>query len=208
MGEAKRRRSLLLEGGFDWPDYVVSMPLALSALIAAEAQDRGKRATTPPFPLTDFIRQFCKRLSDSDPVILLYTDLEVDYRAVQCHSNVIHRVRSHGGARLNGWMIWQHARYVEAEFHSVWCPAQSQELVDITPRLDGELKVVFLPDRKRKITRGSRGDIVPANHTSIQACPYIALSRPIELPRFELVYDSATRAYMDWLGVESLADDA
>lgn len=176
-------------------------------MLAAGVYDRGQRATTPLFPLTDFVRRFCRRLSATDPVFLPYTDVDEGYRAVQCHSNVIHRVRTHGGARLNGWMIWQHAKYVEAEFHSVWCPEGSARPVDITPRLDGELQIVFLPDTERRITCGSRGDIVPANHTSIEACPYIALSEPIALPTFQLVYDSATRAYMDSLGVESLTDD-
>lgn len=73
---------------------------------------------------------------------------------VQCHVNVwAHWKRSPGGHAVAGWVIWQAkaASFVEAEFHSVWCDAEGN-LVDVTPRKDGERYVLFVPDFQRTIT--------------------------------------------------------
>lgn len=37
-----------------------------------------------------------------------------------CCINVLHRVRHHGGRRVNGWIIWESQPLDEAEFHCVW----------------------------------------------------------------------------------------
>jgi hypothetical protein len=46
-------------------------------------------------------------------------------------------------------MIWEDKkkRFIEAEFHAV--VKQGSSLVDITPRIDGEKKILFVPDHKR-----------------------------------------------------------
>lgn len=73
---------------------------------------------------------------------------------VQCHVNVwAHWKRNPGGGAVAGWVIWQAkaANFVEAEFHSVWCDPKGN-LIDVTPRKDGERYVLFVPDSLRTIT--------------------------------------------------------
>lgn len=72
----------------------------------------------------------------------------------QCHINVwAHWKRNPGGSVVTGWVIWQAkaARFIEAEFHSVWCDPTGV-LLDVTPRKDGERFVLFVRDVRREIT--------------------------------------------------------
>lgn len=56
------------------------------------------------------------------------------------------------GSVCSGWTLWQHkpTRFVEAQFHTVWRNDEGR-LIDVTPRQDGEKKVLFIPDPKRCI---------------------------------------------------------
>lgn len=50
-----------------------------------------------------------------------------------------------------GWLIWimPGVMMIEAEFHSVWV-SPTGEMIDITPKAQGENKILFLPDKKLK----------------------------------------------------------
>lgn len=70
-----------------------------------------------------------------------------------CHFNVWVQMDRLGGAAQPGWVLWQDTahHFCEAEFHAVWV-APDGRLVDLTPRRDGEKRVMFLPDPHRAIT--------------------------------------------------------
>ena len=51
-----------------------------------------------------------------------------------------------------GWTIWETPGVcIEAEFHSVW-QRENADLVDITPKPDGEQKILYLRDDSREYT--------------------------------------------------------
>ncbi|WP_206818229.1 hypothetical protein [Chroococcus sp. FPU101] len=69
-----------------------------------------------------------------------------------CHLNTYIQSQIEGGAIQYGWVIWQDnlTGSTEAEFHSIW-KNQKGELLDITPRVDGEKKILFVPDFTREV---------------------------------------------------------
>ena len=114
---------------------------------------------TPAEPLSRAVRYHCKDLSKERPVFLDYADF--GYPPMQCHVNVAHMVKKRGGEAVFGWVIWaykQGKHYVEGEFHCVWRDPATGDLVDVTPRSDGEPRVLFLPDPARGLER--RGDVL------------------------------------------------
>ena len=67
-----------------------------------------------------------------------------------CHVNTYIQCKIEGGAIEYGWVIWQSiGGFTEAEFHSIWKNKRGEKL-DITPRVDGEKKILFFPDPMRK----------------------------------------------------------
>jgi len=157
------------------------------------------QATTPDAGANPAVDAFCAALSPTAPIRLIYTDLGEGYLSRCCHASVRHRVRHHGGRRVNGWMIWQLKDRVEAEFHAVWL-SPAGDLLDITPRVDGEVNILFVPDHIREIERLGTHDVLFRN-----PCTDDAGSIPPR--RFLCVYDSKTRAELLRLGLgETVVD--
>ena len=76
----------------------------------------------------------------------------------RCFENVGALVRRRGGAMLTGWCLRELPTvYVEGVFHAVW-RGPDRSLVDVTPRADGQTRILFLPDSK---TRWDGGEIEP-----------------------------------------------
>ena len=72
--------------------------------------------------------------------------------------NVAALVRRRGGAMLTGWSLRELPTvYVEGTFHAVW-RGPDGSLVDVTPRADGQTRILFVPDAK---TRWEGEDIEP-----------------------------------------------
>jgi hypothetical protein len=69
-----------------------------------------------------------------------------------CHINNLVKMKLYGGSIVFGWLFYQDRinDFTEAQFHSVWCN-ENGKLIDITPREDKEKRVMFLPDKFRKI---------------------------------------------------------
>ncbi|MFT9206398.1 hypothetical protein [Acetobacter orientalis] len=102
-----------------------------------------------PKESTGAIRAFCRSISSEHPVYLEYTDTNYGYKATHCYDNVRHYVKHHGGEMLSGWIIWVNTNFkIEAEHHAVW-KAPSGNIYDITPRVDEEEQIFFLPDPVR-----------------------------------------------------------
>lgn len=156
-------------------------------------------STTPAFPLSDHVIHFARSLSKSEPVAMAFTDMGSGYISGACHLNVAHRVKHHGGERVSGWMIWTSIHFTEAEFHSVW-RSPSGELVDVTPRVDGEQIILFVPDPNTKFEARGEGGMMPSNRTTIPGAPYTASG----LPSVRFSYrepDGRTRQHMAKLGL-------
>lgn len=70
-----------------------------------------------------------------------------------CHLNNMVQCQIKGGSIQFGWIIWENQLldFTEAMFHSVWRNRKGK-LIDITPRQDGEKKILFVPDPNRKVS--------------------------------------------------------
>lgn len=70
----------------------------------------------------------------------------------ECHLNALCQQRLHHGAMQHGWVLAQDRMhtFTEAIFHTVWQSPEGK-LVDVTPRPDGEKRLMFVPDLKRKV---------------------------------------------------------
>lgn len=188
MGEARRRR---LAG-----TYPTQAP-------TSETVPKSLLPTTPGHPLSRSVRELCARVSPgADPVFLSYTDVGAGYRAGQCHVNVYHRVREHGGQRVNGWLVWESVMFSECEFHCVW-QSPDGDLIDITPRRDREVTILFLPDPTTRLERSLRGMWQPTNRLSIGG--YSMMGLPYPQPVAENALSAVTRDYCVSLGVEPFA---
>ena len=69
-----------------------------------------------------------------------------------CHLNCKRMMQFEDGEIIFGWVLWQDKKqkFIEAEFHSVW-KTKNGTLKDITPRIDREETILFIPDKKRKV---------------------------------------------------------
>jgi hypothetical protein len=109
---------------------------------------------TTPRTISGAVKRFLRTLkSVGNPVFLPFTETSTDYRAGYCHSNCEAEHRRLGVPVVFGWMIWEveNAPFMEAEFHCVI--RRGRHLKDITPRRDGEILILFVPDNQRVAVR-------------------------------------------------------
>jgi hypothetical protein len=73
-----------------------------------------------------------------------------NYKARYCLSNCEAEQNRTGESVVYGWIIWEDRKkyFIEAEFHAVMRQLNGQ-LRDITPRIDGEARVLYISDPTR-----------------------------------------------------------
>lgn len=92
-------------------------------------------------------------LNENDVVLLKYSHPnEFSPEIHNCFFNTWVKMNYSGGGRQHGWMIAQDStkEFIEAQFHAVWINPEGV-LIDVTPRPDGEKRVMFVPDHSREI---------------------------------------------------------
>lgn len=184
--------------------------LEKAALAVLRLGVRKTQASTPKAPYSaDVLRLLADLHPNAQAVLLPFTETHPDYETAMCHGNVVHRVREAGGERVNGWMIWDHGVFAEAEFHAVWRNPDGV-LVDITPRQHGEEFILFVEDadlkiRPREDTDGMRTVWAWVNRTSLPDCPYIMQGEPWPYPVVAMGSDARTDELHRRLGVETIA---
>lgn len=124
---------------------------------------------TMPTHVTEEIKKFCEEVTPGQlPVyvpVAPQTEAEID----KCHVNVEEHIKSHGGTPIYGWIIWQSPALLHALFHCNWMSPDG-ELIDITPKVDGETKILFLPDPAKQW----KGRYVPSRRNARRSDPLIA----------------------------------
>jgi hypothetical protein len=107
-----------------------------------------KSYTTTPKALNSAIVDLCREISpDTEPRFLPVMPDPIAEPS-ECFNNVMARVSKDGGNLVYGWLVWEWPNvFIEAEHHAVW--ESNGMLVDITPHVNGENKILFLPDPKR-----------------------------------------------------------
>ncbi|PKN36987.1 MAG: hypothetical protein CVU62_12900 [Deltaproteobacteria bacterium HGW-Deltaproteobacteria-2] len=109
---------------------------------------------TTPQKISKRIRSFINTLGDIDePEYLLFTNCSNKYLPQHCLSNCEAESHFTDSPVVFGWVIWEDkkTRSMVAEFHAVI--RRKNKLVDITPRVDGESRVLFVPDKERVASR-------------------------------------------------------
>ena len=115
--------------------------------------------TTTPSELSESILNFCRELDPTQ--IPVFLSIQPDQKAIkaECFSNVREHIKRHGGSMQLGWIIWETAGIMlEANFHAVWRSSEG-ELLDVTPQVDDEIRILFLPDSTATISK-EQGDLV------------------------------------------------
>ena len=105
--------------------------------------------TTTPVRISEQVVRFCKRLDPRQTPIFVPVIPSLGIRADHCFYDVQRKVRVEGGRVQYGWTIWEKPGVLlEAEFHAIWV-SPNNELIDVTPKVDGEQQILFLPDTDR-----------------------------------------------------------
>lgn len=115
---------------------------------AISAEIFKKNFTTVPEALSLPIFSLCSDISPNHTAT--WVQVRPDENAVEneCFNNVLAKVAQEGGDIVYGWTIWEWPRvFIEAEHHAVW--EKDCTLLDITPHINGETKILFLPDPLR-----------------------------------------------------------
>lgn len=105
---------------------------------------------TTPNKLSTQIKKFLRKAHLTEkPIFLAYRELDSRYMTAYCLDNCRHAMRMNLGEVAYGWMIWECKKllFIEAEFHSVL--KVNGKFRDITPRKDGEERILFVPDPTR-----------------------------------------------------------
>ena len=106
---------------------------------------------TTPNEISEEILQFCGEIDPTTkPVFLEFFQVD-GYISGECYGNVEKHIEKNGGDVQYGWIIWEDPKLLlEAEFHAVWVNKKG-EYIDVTPKVDKENRVLFLPDSKREL---------------------------------------------------------
>lgn len=105
--------------------------------------------TTTPSKLTDQIVAFCREIDPTAEPEYIDVTPSPNGMVKECFETTDAHVAVNGGTVQHGWIIWETPGILlDAEFHAVWCDSNGQ-LIDVTPKEDGETRILFLPDSKR-----------------------------------------------------------
>lgn len=106
--------------------------------------------TKAPTTITTAIADFCREISPKGDLSFVAVRPAVGAKPNQCFFNVEDQAKRSNGKMVCGWTIWEWPDiYIEAEFHSV-LQMPSGELVDVTPKVDGESRILFVTDHRVK----------------------------------------------------------
>ncbi|PJE81717.1 hypothetical protein COU58_01030 [Candidatus Pacearchaeota archaeon CG10_big_fil_rev_8_21_14_0_10_32_42] len=107
---------------------------------------------TTPNRISKEILEFCGEMDPTTKPIFLKLFRIEGYVCEEGYGNVEKRIEKNGGSIQYGWIIWEDPKiFLEAEFHAVWINNEG-EYIDITPKIDEEKRILFLPDSKKKFT--------------------------------------------------------
>ncbi len=87
----------------------------------------------------------------------------------ECYYNVARMIKNYGGEAVYGWVLWESDLMIEGEAHCLYRD-NNGAVFDVTPRVSGEDKVLFVEDSRLNISlkhvRGTTFSMV--QHTNPQ----------------------------------------
>ena len=125
---------------------------------------------TTPTQIDASVITFCEEISPLPP-LYLELDEPQGMKLSDCFNNVAKHVASNGGNIQHGWIIWYaEGQFIEAEFHAVWVDADGA-FQDITPKNDGEKRILFLPDDTLEWNK----NVIPNKRKALRDDPLVHL---------------------------------
>lgn len=104
---------------------------------------------TTPIRITPEITAFSREIAPRDAPVYVNVMPGAEAAPGECFFNVLEQVDRVGGKAKYGWIIWEWVGVMlTAEFHAVW-ETEGSRLRDVTPQLDGEERILFLPDARK-----------------------------------------------------------
>jgi hypothetical protein len=104
---------------------------------------------TTPKRITPAIRKFCRTIDPTQTPVYVPVQPDRGAEPNMCFPVVNQKVQRDGGSIQHGWTIWEWPSFMlEAEFHAVWVTPDGTYL-DVVPKVDGERRILFLPDSQR-----------------------------------------------------------
>lgn len=104
--------------------------------------------STTPNCVTQQILDFCHDDVGIKSAPAFVTVQSEGYRQNDCYANGERCIQQNGGGEQQGWIIWESVGFLlQAEHHAVWL-APDGNMIDISPKLDGETSILFLPDSR------------------------------------------------------------
>lgn len=105
---------------------------------------------TTPKNINHNVQRLIKEIPSSGTPVFLKVKEAPNAKIGNCFYNVEKRVQSFGGKVQYGWLVWEDPKHlIEAEFHAIWI-SPTGKAIDITPQIDGEKTVLFIPDLEIK----------------------------------------------------------
>lgn len=107
------------------------------------------KTTTPP-EITRAVRRLSETVVPGAELVYVPVRPEAGAVVNECFPNVQAKIAHADGHMLCGWQLWEWPHVlVEAEFHAVWVTPEG-DMVDITPKPEGEARILFVPDERRR----------------------------------------------------------
>ncbi len=87
------------------------------------------------------------------PQFLRFKLISQSYKPRMCLENCELESKKPNRQVIFGWVIWEdrNANFIDAEFHAVI--EKANRLIDVTPRVDGEDRILFVSDEQRTAKR-------------------------------------------------------
>ncbi len=105
-----------------------------------------------PSRITADVRRICRKIGGLEEPRFVEVTAPSAFTAAElddCFEDVRRQVEQHGGSIQHGWTIWEWPGiFIEGEFHAVWRDPNG-DLIDVTPKKDGEKQILFAPDPTR-----------------------------------------------------------
>ncbi|MFH5803201.1 hypothetical protein [Alienimonas sp. DA493] len=124
---------------------------------------------TTPAKVTAPIKAFCHELAPGSSPVFVSAESVAGTCVNECFDNVELSISRNGGEAVIGWTIWDtDGVLLEAERHAVRKQPDG-ELIDPSPRVDGEEHLLFLPDPSAI----DDGGVTPSRHYPLVDWPEV-----------------------------------
>lgn len=105
-------------------------------------------SSTTPKNIDENVTRLVNVIPDAESPLFLDLEHEPGAKKLDCFGNIRKKISRDGGSIKYGWCVWLwDGKLIEGEFHAVW-QSPAGTLHDITPKPDGEHRILFIPDSR------------------------------------------------------------